>query len=472
MLGGKASSPVSPPIFTVLPTGPASPRSRHHHLAALACSVVLAGFVLLGILPGCASAPRGELDVREAMARGRYHEAAEVAGRESDELLRHLDRGLALFYAGDHRGSNLYFGRAEHLADERYTRSLGKAALSLLVNDNVLPYQPDHWERLLVPLYRALNYVAAQEPADVAVEARRLSALLLERRDRDPERAGREGGAFLATLAGVLFEWAGRLEDARVAYRNAAEAYPAGWGGWPGHAAARVEEPGGSASARDGRGVASMGELVLLVEGGFVPAPLEEKVFLFLDGGDLDRARVDAVAAGAEVAKRYLARRRGWDFENASEAAYLLPIALRRRPMPVLALSSVTAEVDGRDLVMPVGLDLAGAAALEYEAELPALLAKTAARALVKSLLFKETTDEQGTIVRVLANALHLATERADTRAWLGLPAEIRFLRLPLSAGTHDLRLRFSSTTGVRTIEFPDLEVVPARPTIVTARFY
>ncbi len=40
-----------------------------------------------------------------------------------------------------------------------------------------------------------------------------------------------------------------------------------------------------------------------------------------------------------------------------------------------------------------------------------------------------------------LANVVNVATERADTRAWLGLPHRIWISRLRVPAGQHELRI-------------------------------
>ncbi|MFN2431565.1 MAG: hypothetical protein ABR599_01875 [Gemmatimonadota bacterium] len=415
---------------------------------------------------GCAGVP-AELRVKDELARGRYGLAAEAASEEGDELLRHLDRALVLAYAGDVRTSNLYFARAEQLAEERYTRSVSRAALSLLLNDTVLPYQPDPFERLLVPLYRGLNHVAAGEPADVAVEARKLSALLLQRRDHEPERSTAEGDAFLHAVAGVLLEWAGRPEDARVAYRAAAQVdstLPRAWLPQDGDEAWR----GGGAAA--GPETLETGELVLLVEGGFVAVPVEERLLLVLHDADLALAARDPHRLADELAKRYLAGPR--HDPDAGDVAYLLPIALPRRPVPEPSQASVTALLDGNPWPLPVAYDLSHAAALSYDRAFVALLAKTAARALAKTLVLEEATEDEDLVVRLLANALHVASEKADTRAWGSLPGEVRLLRVRLPEGRHEVQVRIDGPGRSRTLDLGSVEVRPGRVTLATARYY
>jgi hypothetical protein len=434
-----------------------APRRAARRLA-LCAAVAAAG-------AGCAGSLPREVRVRDAIANGRYREAADAAGRGGDELLRHLDRGVALRLAGDLHGSNLHFARAEHLAEERFTRSLSKAALSLLLHDGILPYQPDPHERLLVPFYRSLNHLAAGEPVDAAVEARRLSALLVERRDRDAARAAREGDAVLAYAAGAVLQWAGGDDDARVAYRAAAEGY--GGEGFP-PAAAALARLGGWASSSAGPAAArdSEGELVLLVERGFVAPKVEEKLFLFLHEDELDRARREPDRLAEDLAKRHLAR----EPRRHGGIDYLLPVALPRRPAPTEPPARVVAEAGGRSLDVPLALDVTAAAARAYDADLPAILAKAAARAIVKTLVFEKATEDEDLPVRILANALHLATERADVRSWTTLPAELRLLRIPLPPGTHVVRLRVADTWGVRTLALPPAVVEAGRLTVAAVR--
>jgi hypothetical protein len=406
--------------------------------------------------------------VRDAIAESRYRDAAEAAAGERDELLRHLDRGLALLYAGDAVAANLHLGRAEVLIDDRYTRSVTRAALSLLLNDRILPYQPDPWERLMIPLYRALSYVTQDAPEDAAVEARRLSGLLLERRDSRPARAAEENDAFLYVMAGAVLEWAGLPDDAEVAYRNAREAYgaasaPADWLA-PEPVAVAAGEPETVAVAP----VRSQGgELLLLVETGQVPPPVEELLLVYLEGDEAERAREHPDRVGQEIAKRYL---EGHASKREGSHDYLLPIALRARPIPPFQPAPAVLEVDGARLPLPVAFDVSRAAAFASRDELPALLAKTAARAVVKALAFKETTDHADDAVRILANAFHLATERADTRAWLTLPGELRFARVPLAPGPHTVRVRLETAGGVPVLDLGTVQVEAGRPTLVRAR--
>ncbi len=80
--------------------------------------------------------------------------------------------------------------------------------------------------------------------------------------------------------------------------------------------------------------------------------------------------------------------------------------------------------------------DIEAIALANHEALLPVITARAAARAVVKYAVARRARDENPA-VGALLNLAAVLTERADTRSWLSLPAEIQMARLPLSPGRH-----------------------------------
>ncbi len=68
--------------------------------------------------------------------------------------------------------------------------------------------------------------------------------------------------------------------------------------------------------------------------------------------------------------------------------------------------------------------------------------------------------------------ALFAAIEKADTRGWVTLPAQIRLARVPLSAGTHRVTVNFKDRSGqiVKTASFNDVVIRPGKRTFITYR--
>ncbi|MEW5922429.1 MAG: hypothetical protein AB1746_00425 [Candidatus Zixiibacteriota bacterium] len=170
-------------------------------------------------------------------------EAAREDGKykEKDRFLYYLDAGLAYHYAELYDSSNLRLTEAEDAAQELYTKSISKAATSLLLNDNVLDYSGEDYEILYSNLVKALNYVVMDRFDDAFVEIRRANEKLdlLEQKYGDMAAKYNEGNeedtakvdinyqaekvrfnnaAFARYLSMHIYAADGRLDDARIDY--------------------------------------------------------------------------------------------------------------------------------------------------------------------------------------------------------------------------------------------------------------
>ncbi|NOZ38421.1 MAG: hypothetical protein GXP11_10260 [Gammaproteobacteria bacterium] len=71
---------------------------------------------------------------------------------------------------------------------------------------------------------------------------------------------------------------------------------------------------------------------------------------------------------------------------------------------------------------------------------MPAITARALARAVAKHKL-SDKAGEQNGLAGLIVNIVGVLTERADTRSWLTLPAEIQSSRLKAPADTYYVRL-------------------------------
>jgi len=141
-------------------------------------------------------------------------------GDIGDELLRLMHRGLILHFAGRYEESNEVLQRAEKIIDDRYTKSVSLALLSIVTSDRALAWMPGATERLMVNYYGALNYLALADPEEAAVEVRRLSRLLELGEEEELDPAEIEMRRVMRYFAGSVFEASGNRNDAAVAYRH------------------------------------------------------------------------------------------------------------------------------------------------------------------------------------------------------------------------------------------------------------
>lgn len=248
--------------------------------------------------------PRSDDALRRLLVAGRADSAlvrVEPRGESApeDELLRSLYGGILGHYAGRYDSSSAALQLASDLADDRYTKRVSRAVLSLVTNDKALPYEPGGTERLLIHYYAALNYLRQHDTSGAAVEARRLSALL----ERDDAPADKSLHGWLRYFSGTVFEAAGERNDADVAYRNARALL--GSGVLP----AGDESPGGERTADLGAG---SGEVVVLVEQGFVAHRVEQAITVPLYDFEMDRLSggetASRLTAAANITARVLAQ--------------------------------------------------------------------------------------------------------------------------------------------------------------------
>jgi hypothetical protein len=446
-------------------------------VAGTGCATLRATFSGYATGPGGIARPQQRL--REALVEQDFAKA--LAWREDDALLQSLTTGVAAYYAKQFARSAAVLDTAALLADDRITASLSKTSLSLVTNDMARPYQPRRTERLFIPYYAMLSFVQLGAWEDAAVEARRIVALLQQySEDRDDGERAVHGA--LQHLAGAVFERAGERNEAQVAYR-AAQALTA------------------SLPAIIARDTASNeGEILLVVERGFVAHRTTETIELFLGDDDRDSLRrggdghhrvatrlaaqvsgepgptsplVDGVGLGFGHHVEIPGRRRAHDHHDDDDD-YHLTIAfpsLRRsaRPWggtPRVAVDSLPAGGLGVSVVVD------DASAVDARRERVALATRAVARAVAKYSVTKAIKDKKGEVAGTIANFGASLLERADIRSWHLLPQELTLVRVRAAAGTRTVRVQMGEGWAVRSVDAGSVTVRRGELTIVPVRLW
>ncbi|MFZ5979409.1 MAG: hypothetical protein ACOYVF_02150 [Candidatus Zixiibacteriota bacterium] len=165
-----------------------------------------------------------------------------------DRLLYYIDAGLLQHYAGHYDTSNQRLHEAEQAAEELFTKSISRAALSLLLNDNALEYAGEDYEVLYTNLIKALNYVSLNDFDGAFVEIRRanLKLELLQQKYAgaaeqlqygNPDDSDRvelpyevdeidfHNDAFARYMSMHMYAAEGKFDDARIDYDYLREAF-------------------------------------------------------------------------------------------------------------------------------------------------------------------------------------------------------------------------------------------------------
>jgi hypothetical protein len=140
--------------------------------------LIIAGLVCL--LAGCAN-PQARKDFSSSLAAGNLpaatSSAVQAAGPKDgppDNLLWSLEAGNLLRQSGLIPSSTKMFDGAEALMQADDTRnaaaSAGNQALSIMANDNVLPYSPAVYDTVMLNTYKALNFWSLGDYDNARVE--------------------------------------------------------------------------------------------------------------------------------------------------------------------------------------------------------------------------------------------------------------------------------------------------------------
>ena len=475
------------------------PNPRHN---GSICGVLILVIPCIPIFIGCASYSMKAEEMLVTFSAGEQKDALEKVEKlksKTSQLLYLVEKGTIQYYAKEFEASNKTFEEAELLSEELYTKSISREAASLLSSDNILPYTGEKFERAFINFYRAFNYVYLRKPEDALVECRKVNVLLQRYADQNAGKSSYSNDAFIQYLTGILYEWQGELNDAFISYRQAEEAYQtcaSEFGieppselkdallrlsetlGFPQEQEYYLQKYGKDREYKNNPG---WGELIVIHENGFVPKKVEENLVIPI----LKHEKIDKDTDLWEYSETLSARARSKTQIDKLKVQYLLRIAIptytSSRPQIAYMKVQVTPRLH-QDKVRPDGIGIncipeMGADAQTATSELvedieliaqrtftqrqARILLKTIARALTKYTVFKTAEKKKGKAAGFLVNLFNVATESADTRSWLTLPNNIQMARLPLPAGTFELRLTFydQDDRGISSTNIPNVMI-------------
>ena len=414
--------------------------------AALRCSSA----ALSLFLASCGASTEFYRGVDDDVSQGNYRQAITRVRENKDEygdkssVLFSLDMGLLFHYAGEPDSSTAHLLAAEQEIEKLYTKSISLAAASFLLNDNVLPYDGEDFEKVLVNVFLALNFAQQGEPDEALVEARKVDLKLRELSKQYEGKNRYREDAFIRYIAGVLYETDGEINDAFISYRRAYETYQIyakEYGTKTPHfllddlvrtatlmsfdeEAATYRGLGGKPYVKTGRAPGAI--LVITYTGkGPVKDEVRPTVSIPDTAGTLHTFQI--------ALPKFLPRFRG----PRSYRVFVRPV---RDTLAVTHTGTEVAE------------DVTAIAAKALEDRLTMVYLKSGGRALTKFLAAEKAKSElkknDDKVVNFLGSlAIDVAvgaTERADLRTWRTLPSEFQLARMDLPPGTYDLSVNSS----------------------------
>ncbi len=425
--------------------------------------------ILLFLFVGCGSVATQKAfyePITAELKDGNFHSAAqriEAAKAENkykkkDRFLYYIDAGLAYHYASLFDTSNHRLTQAEDAADELFTKSVSRAATSLLLNDNVLEYAGEDYEILYTNLIMALNYMAQDDFDGAFVEVKRANEKLnlLEQKYADASRRFQEGSsddeekveidysakkvrfnndAFARYLSMHVYAADGKMDDARIDYdllRSAFREQPHIYD---------FDVPDVKYSSED----KSMLSVVALVG----LSPVKEALNLRIrTDKDLDLVQVlytDPWRKDSEYG--HLPMRVSEDYYFKFSIPEIVSRPSRITRVRVFSNSEFLGELQLLE-------DVAKVAEETFQAKKSLIYLRTVARAVAKGLAAhkaKKKADTGGVEGWLKKAAIDVATdvsENADLRCSRLLPGRIYVGDFEIEPGTYDLEIEFLDENG------------------------
>lgn len=414
--------------------------------------------VILALLTGCASYGNKFQPIERALLTHQPDRALTELEQHytafgPDAPLYFLNKGMLLRMTGRFMESNAAFESAKKKISKVEAISLTEQTTSFIVNDTARSYDGEDFEKVLIHLYQALNYLDLQQPDEARVEVLQLDVRLRELYDGSNETSLAEE-MFARYLSGVIFEGLGEWSDALISCRKAYEAskLQAKKYGVPlpeslKYALLRLTERQGlddelrryreEFAINEWRSVGSRatnGELVLTLHSGLVA----------LKG--------EAATQAIDVTSGRLIR-------------VALPVYRPRLQTVTQARLSVAGQSVPLDLVE----DVNALAVKSLESHMAAITARAIARAAVKYRTAREA-DKRDPALGLIVNIAGAVTEQADTRSWSTLPARIYLGRLSLAPGIYPAQLELLDGSGrlVHTQNFGSVTISEGKNTYLT----
>ena len=403
---------------------------------------------LLGLALVCSAcaAPslRYKTEINRLSAAGKFREADERVTakknklyKKKDAVLFYLDRAALLHDAQDPAASDEMLASAQAYIDELYAKSVSASAGRLLINDLTTPYYAANYERALTYYYRAQNFLQRGDVSSAAVEARR--AVFFLDHLRADKRKGYNDDPFVQYFASLVFESVGQLSDARTARQNAFNAYRR-LGGKLGVSAPEFSVP---------KNAGELGEVIIFHYNGLLPLKKTQTV-------QVAWSEAAAMASSPQETTDSVSP----EVQNALAAGLFGSVVTLSYPVLVpqpFRVASSFVEAGGQRYVTQKVADFAGAAKIDLDEKLPGIWFRTATRAVAKQVAAAQARqaarsaandDTVGDLAGMFVSALGAALEKADTRQWFTLPAEVRMTRLFLTPKTQDIKLLFRDGYG------------------------
>ncbi|MDP8214162.1 MAG: hypothetical protein RAO92_03395 [Candidatus Euphemobacter frigidus] len=414
---------------------------------------------LILLLAGCASYPHRMARIKHDFVRGDYEKALAAIDPDDcegggDQLLFLLERATIKQNMGDFEGSNRDFETAYDVIRDYENRpgvsirDMSSEIGAALVNETTLAYKGYGFEKMLVHIFKALNYLMLGDLEGAGVEIRRLDErrkIELKEHERaigDARMAAHEQQIEKSQLSDITGKLLQAYGPAQALAESVTNLYLSAFGSY-------------------------LSALHYDLEGSYSEALIDCRRVI-AQVPSFESARTDAVSLGADDIR---ASSINLDLTDSGDLILFfqcglspvkkeifIPIPTGRGLMAVAfpvyqavptKLEWAVVYIDGREAGRTRMLSNIEAKQIRNLIDqIPVLIVRQIVRAVVKGVALRAASKEGGGWGELAMSLYNVLSEHADLRSWLLLPRNIQALRLYPPEGKHNVRIALIGRGG------------------------
>ena len=433
-------------------------------------------------LAGCSSYPERMAMMKQDFVLGNYEEALSEIDDDDcdgggDQLLCLLERATIKQNMGDFEGSNQDFETAYNVIidyESRPTvsiRDMSAEVGAVLYNETTLSYKGYGFEKFLIHIYKALNYLMLGDLEGAGVEIRRLDERRKieiaehERELGDATEAAHEQNLQKDQLADVSSQLIKAYGPAYDLAESVTNLYLSAFGSY-------------------------LSSLQYDLDGSYLEALIDSRRVI-AQAPNFESARIDAASYGADdihFPPVELDLSRSGDlllfFQcglSPVKKEIFIPIPTGDGWLAVAFPVYQTVPTDLKQAIVYLDGEEAGTTAMLSNIEakqirnlvdqIPVMIVRQAVRVIIKGVVLHQVSKEAGGWGELIMSIYNTVSEQADLRSWLLLPQNIQALRLYPSSGKHTIRIDLVGDSGMTLGEVSlDLEFNNNQTTLINLR--
>lgn len=375
--------------------------------------------------------------VSNQLTQGNTSQALELLNKtpsatsKQDNVLYLMERGMLKYLSQQFIDAAKDWARAHDKAEKLYTISLSKAALSLAVSSDMTDYEGEAHERVLLPIFSALAYFSDGSLSQARVEIRKTYELISRLKlDEDGSQFRIDGFPYL--VSGLIYEANREWDSAMIEYKKAIERY-------------------------SGSSMSNHTETLQLVADSLwriAEFRRRSDMLTFLKDRDFkkpsetleERNRNGEVIVVVEEGQSPIKVGRNFALNLPSSIINIAFPQYERISNPYRERAVFCGDKRCGKTVITSDIETLSIDALERRRI--TYFAKMTARLILKDKLRETARKHLGELGGLAVMAANFATERADTRSWTLLPANIQVARIPIPAN-EDVKVKLSSETPI-----------------------